>query len=80
MDNLLRINMGAEGGPSANAVPVGQYAGLGGRALTSAIVSREVPPLAHPLGEDNKLVIAPGMLSGTIAAMSGRCSVGGRAP
>jgi aldehyde:ferredoxin oxidoreductase len=80
MDKLLRINMGAEGGPSANVVPVGQYAGLGGRAMTSAVVAKEVPPLAHPLGEDNKLVIAPGMLSGTIAAMSGRCSVGGKSP
>jgi aldehyde:ferredoxin oxidoreductase len=80
MDKVLRINMGAEGGPSASVVPVGQYAGLGGRAMTSAVVSKEVPPLAHPLGEDNKLVIAPGMLSGTIAAMSGRCSVGGKSP
>jgi len=80
MDKLLRINMSAEGGPAVSAVPVGEYAGLGGRALTSAVVSKEVPPLAHPLGEDNKLVIAPGMLSGTIAAMSGRCSVGGKSP
>ena len=80
MDKVLRINMGAEGGPSAKAVDVGQYAGLGGRAMTSAVVSKEVPPLAHPLGEDNKLIIAPGMLSGTIAAMSGRCSVGGKSP
>ena len=46
MDKLLRINMSAEGGPAACAVPVGEYAGLGGRALTSAIVSKEVPPLA----------------------------------
>jgi len=44
--------------------PVGDYAGIGGRALTSAIVSKEVPPLCHPLGENNKLVIAPGLLSG----------------
>ena len=80
MEKLLRINMSAEGGPAAVVVPVGEYAGLGGRALTSAVVSKEVPPLAHPLGEDNKLVIAPGMLSGTIAAMSGRCSVGGKSP
>ena len=78
--NILRINMGADGGPKVSVVPLGEYAGLGGRALTSAVISKEVPPLAHPLGEDNKLVIAPGMLSGTIAAMSGRCSVGGRAP
>ena len=80
MDKLLRIDMSAEGGPAARTVPVGEYAGLGGRALTSAVVSKEVPPLAHPLGEDNKLVIAPGLLSGTIAAMSGRCSVGGKSP
>ena len=80
MDKILRINMGAEGGPQAVEGPVGDYAGLGGRAMTSAIVSKEVPPLCHPLGEDNKLVIAPGMLSGTAAAMSGRISVGCKSP
>jgi len=58
----------------------GDYAGLGGRALTSAIVAKEVPPLCHPLGSDNKLVIAPGLLSGTTAAISGRLSVGCKSP
>jgi len=80
MDKILRIDMGAEGGPKATAVQVGEYAGLGGRALTSAIVSKEVPPLCHPLGADNKLVIAPGLLSGSTAAMSGRISVGCKSP
>ena len=80
MDKLLRINMSAEGGPRVMVDQSGAYAGLAGRALTSAVVSREVPPLAHPLGEDNKLVIAPGMLSGSIAAMSGRVSVGCKSP
>ena len=32
------------------------------------------------LGAENKLVIAPGILSGTIAAMSGRLSVGAKSP
>ena len=32
------------------------------------------------LGADNKLVIAPGLLSGTIATMSGRISVGCKSP
>ena len=59
---------------------MGDYAGLGGRAMTSAIVAKEVPPLCHPLGADNKLVIAPGLLSGTTAAMSGRISVGCKSP
>jgi len=80
MDKILRINMGADGGPAVKTEPLGNYAGLGGRGLTSAIVSKEVPPLCHPLGEDNKLVIAPGLLSGTTAAMSGRISVGCKSP
>ncbi len=80
MDKILRIDMGASGGPSINVTPVGSYAGLGGRALTSAIVSSEVPPLCHALGADNKLVIAPGMLSGSIAANSGRLSIGCKSP
>ncbi|MGD9190641.1 MAG: aldehyde ferredoxin oxidoreductase C-terminal domain-containing protein [Desulfobacterales bacterium] len=80
MDKILRINMGADGGPEAKTESLGDYAGFGGRALTSAIVSKEVPPLCHPLGEDNKLVIAPGMLSGSTAAMSGRISVGCKSP
>jgi aldehyde:ferredoxin oxidoreductase len=80
MDKILRIDMGADGGPAVNAEPMGDYAGSGGRGLTSAIVSKEVPPSCHPLGEDNKLVIAPGLLSGSTAAMSGRISVGCKSP
>ncbi len=80
MDKILRINMGADGGPAAKTEPLGDYAGFGGRGLTSAMVSKEVPPLCHPLGEDNKLVIAPGLLSGSTAAMSGRLSVGCKSP
>ena len=80
MDKILRIDVGAEGGPKATTTPMGDYAGFGGRALTSAIVSKEVPPLCHPLGGENKLVIAPGLLSGSAGAMSGRISVGCKSP
>ena len=80
MDKILRIDMGAEDGPKVRTEPLGGYAGMGGRAMTSAIVAKEVPPLCHPLGADNKLVIAPGLLSGTTAAMSGRLSVGCKSP
>ncbi|MFC1863349.1 aldehyde ferredoxin oxidoreductase family protein [Thermodesulfobacteriota bacterium] len=80
MDKILRIDMGAEGVPKAITESLGGYNGLGGRALTSAIVSKEVPPTCHPLSADNKLVIAPGLLSGSIAAMSGRISVGCKSP
>ena len=80
MDKILRINMGASNGPHITVEPLGDYAGLGGRALTSMIVGQEVPPTCHPLGADNKMVIAPGLLSGTAAAMSGRISVGCKSP
>ncbi len=80
MDKILRINMGGDTTPQINEVPIGEYEGLGGRALTSAIVAREVPPTCHALGSENKLVIAPGLLSGTVAAMSGRLSVGCKSP
>ena len=80
MDKILRIDVGAEGGPQATTEALGDYAGLGGRAMTSTIVSKEVPPTCHPLGASNKLVIAPGMLSGSAAVMSGRISVGCKSP
>jgi len=56
------------------------WAGLGGRGLTSNVVAAEVEPTCHPLGKNNKLVIAPGLLSGTVAANSGRLSCGAKSP
>ncbi|MFX0027948.1 MAG: aldehyde ferredoxin oxidoreductase family protein [Candidatus Hermodarchaeota archaeon] len=56
------------------------YAGLGGRGMTSTIVSKEVPPTCHPLGVHNKIVFAPGIVTGTRAPTSGRISVGGKSP
>ncbi|OGT30164.1 MAG: aldehyde ferredoxin oxidoreductase [Gammaproteobacteria bacterium RBG_16_51_14] len=80
MDKILRIDMGAKGGPKARVDTLGDYAGLGGRAMTSAIIAKEVPPTCHPLGPDNKIVFAPGLLGGTSASMSGRISVGYKSP
>lgn len=80
MDKILRIDMSAEGGPTVTTEPVGEYAGLGGRATTSFMVAKEVNPLCHPLSAENKLVIAPGMLSGSTGAMTGRLSVGCKSP
>ena len=80
MDKILRINMSGPSGPEIKTDPLGEYAGLGGRAMTSAVVAGEVPPTCHPLSAENKLVIAPGLLSGSAAAMSGRISVGCKSP
>ncbi|MFH0941624.1 MAG: aldehyde ferredoxin oxidoreductase C-terminal domain-containing protein [Chloroflexota bacterium] len=78
MDRLLRVDM-STGKVSSNPVP-DEYRGLGGRGLTSTIIAREVDPRAHPLAVENKLVIAPGLLSGTPAACSGRLSIGAKSP
>ncbi len=80
MDTILRIDMGAEGGPKTTTQPLGDYAGLGGRAMTSLVVAAEVDPLCHPLSAANKLVFAPGMLTGSAASTSGRISVGCKSP
>ena len=80
MDKILRINMGAQGGPEVKEEGLGDYAGLGGRGMTSTVIAKEVPPTCHPLGADNKLVIAPGLLSGSAASMSGRLSIGCKSP
>lgn len=53
---------------------------LGGRGLTSTIISEEVDPACNPLGSKNKLVFAPGLFAGTKAANSGRLSVGAKSP
>jgi aldehyde:ferredoxin oxidoreductase len=60
--------------------PSAQYRDLGGRALTSTIVAAEVPPLCHPLSASNKLILAPGILSGTGAPCAGRISAGAKSP
>ncbi len=80
MDKILRINVGAEGGPKAVVESLGSYAGLGGRGMTTAVVYKEVPADCHPLGPENKLVIAPGLMAGSAAATSGRISVGCKSP
>ena len=56
------------------------YRDLGGRGLTSAIVADEVPGTCHPLAAENKLVIAPGILTATGASCSGRLSIGAKSP
>ena len=78
MGKLLRINT-KERQFVFEAVPE-SLQGLGGRALTSKMILDEVPATCHALGKANKLVMAPGLLSGTPAANSGRLSVGGKSP
>ncbi|WP_028585541.1 aldehyde ferredoxin oxidoreductase family protein [Desulfogranum mediterraneum] len=77
-DKIYRINMSTLS-TAVEEVPA-QWQGHGGRGLTSTIIAAEVEPSCHPLGPGNKLVFAPGLLSGTTAANSGRLSCGAKSP
>ncbi|MBS3740492.1 aldehyde ferredoxin oxidoreductase [Candidatus Bipolaricaulota bacterium] len=75
---ILRIDMESESLKFEDLPEDYKY--LGGRGLTSQIVADEVPPDCHPLGPNNKLVFAPGIVTGTSAPTSGRISVGAKSP
>jgi aldehyde:ferredoxin oxidoreductase len=53
---------------------------LGGRTLSSRLVSREVPATCDALGKKNKLFFCSGVLSGTTVSSSDRLSIGGKSP
>ena len=54
---------------------------LGGRGLSAKIMLRDCKnPKGSPIGPDNVLVLAPGVLAGTSAPTSGRISVGCKSP
>ena len=78
MQMLFRVNMTSLSVTGEN--PPDEYRCLGGRGLTSTIISREVPPNCAPLDPEAKVVFAPGLLTGTSAPCSGRLSIGAKSP
>ncbi|MFX1483284.1 MAG: aldehyde ferredoxin oxidoreductase C-terminal domain-containing protein [Promethearchaeota archaeon] len=78
MDKVLRINMEDLSHKWENIKPA--HKTYAGRAFTSTILSEEVDPTCNPLRENNKIVISPGLLAGTLAPSSGRLSVGAKSP
>jgi aldehyde:ferredoxin oxidoreductase len=78
MAKILRLNM-TDLSFRVEEVPA-DYKNMGGRWLSSSLVASEVPPDCHPLGPNNKVVFAPGMITGTNAPTSARVSVGGKSP
>lgn len=76
--NLIRIDMSTKT-VKKEQVPEA-YLGLGGRGLTAAVIDAEVPPQCDPLGAQNKLVVAPGLLSGTKLVNTCRISIGAKSP
>ncbi|MBM4464086.1 MAG: aldehyde ferredoxin oxidoreductase [Chloroflexi bacterium] len=78
MSKILRVNM-TNLTAKYEDVPE-KYKNMGGRWLTSSIVADEVDPTCHPLGPNNKVVFAQGIVTGSAAPTSARISVGGKSP
>ena len=77
-DRLIYVNMTDQ---SVSVEPFPEdWKLLGGRALSARILLEQCDPACDPLGPDNVLVMAPGVLSGTTAPTSGRISIGGKSP
>jgi len=75
---FIRVNMSEK---AIHVEDVSQdYVGLGGRGLTSTMINAEVPPKCDPLGAENKLIFAPGFLSGTSLPNTSRISIGAKSP
>jgi aldehyde:ferredoxin oxidoreductase len=75
---FIRVNMSAQ---TVRVEDVPQdYVGLGGRGLTSIMINKEVPPTCDSLGPENKLIFAPGLLSGTSLVNTSRISIGAKSP
>jgi aldehyde:ferredoxin oxidoreductase len=53
---------------------------VGGRALIAYLLLRDLPVGADPLGPENLLIFAPGILQGTNLPGSGRHAVGAKSP
>jgi aldehyde:ferredoxin oxidoreductase len=53
---------------------------LGGRGLLARILLDEINPTCDPLGPNNKLVFAPGLLVGHMISSTDRISIGAKSP
>ncbi len=77
---ILRVNL------SSNTIRIDRLPDdvyqdhLGGRGFIAYFLLREVPTNADPLGPDNRLIFAAGVLTGLPVAGTGRHSVGGLSP
>jgi aldehyde:ferredoxin oxidoreductase len=75
---FIRVDMGTKK-VTVEQVPA-KYLGLGGRGLISTLINDVVPPKCDPLGPENKLIFAPGLLGGTRLVNTSRIAVGAKSP
>ncbi|MFA9423275.1 MAG: aldehyde ferredoxin oxidoreductase C-terminal domain-containing protein [Sedimentibacter sp.] len=78
MDKIIRINARTKEIKYEKAKD--EYLKTGGRGLIAKIMLAEVKPDCEPLGRDNKLIIANGLLTGTNVSSASRISIGAKSP
>lgn len=77
---ILRVNLSL-GTTSVEEPPEAFFrCCLGGRGLISYYLMKELKPGIDPLGPENKLIFAGGVVTGAPVAGSGRSSVGAKSP
>jgi len=78
MKKILRINLRTKKIRYEDASR--EYLETGGRGLIAKIMLNEVNPLCDPLGRENKLIFANGLLTGTNVSSASRIAIGAKSP
>ncbi len=76
--SIWRVNLATQNLHIEEVPP--QWELLGGRGLIARILLDEVNPLCDPLGPQNKLIFAPGLLVGHMLSSTDRISIGAKSP
>ena len=78
MNKILRINLRTKEITYEDASK--EYLETGGRGLIAKLMLKEVNPHCDPLGRENKLIIANGLLTGTNVSSASRIAIGAKSP
>jgi aldehyde:ferredoxin oxidoreductase len=80
MGSVLRVDLSEGKAATRDLDPAFARKFLGGRGFNSRVLWEEIRPGTDPLSPENVLCIAPGMLTGTPLALTGRVSVSTLSP
>ncbi len=78
MDKILRVNTRTNTIRMEDCSEKDKF--YGGRAYIARHLLEEVNPMCDPLGRENNLIIAQGLLGDSLVTTAGRCSIGGKSP
>lgn len=78
MEKFLRVDVGSS--KIYYEAVAERYQSVGGRSLIAKLLLDEVEATCEPLGQQNKLIIATGMLAGANISSAGRISIGAKSP